>query len=52
MAARTQADTEYLAREFASVRLSLDGMVTRDDLHDALARLEKLIMDQRPAPEA
>jgi uncharacterized membrane protein len=52
VAARTQADTEYLARELASVRLSLDGMVTRDDLHDALARLERLIMDQRPAPEA
>jgi uncharacterized membrane protein len=52
VAARTQADTEYLARELASVRLSLDGLVTREDLHDALARLEELIVDQRPAPEA
>ncbi len=52
VAARTQADTEYLARELASVRLSLDGMVTREDLHDALARLERLIMDQRLAREA
>jgi len=49
VAARTQADTEYLARELASVRLALDDMVTRGDLHDALERLEKLIMDQRPA---
>ena len=52
VAARTQADTEYLARELASVRLALDGMVTREDLHDALARLERLIMDQRLAREA
>ena len=41
-----------LARELASVRLSLDGMVTREDLHDALTRLERLIVDRRPAPEA
>jgi uncharacterized membrane protein len=46
VAARTQADTEYLARELASVRLALDDVVTRDDLNDALARLEKLITDQ------
>jgi uncharacterized membrane protein len=52
VAARTQTDTEYLARELASVRLSLDDMVTREDLHDALGRLEKLIMDRRPASEA
>jgi uncharacterized membrane protein len=52
VAARTQTDAEYLARELASVRLALDGMVTREDLHDALERLEKLITDQRPASEA
>jgi uncharacterized membrane protein len=46
VAARTQADTEYLARELASVRLALDDLVTRDDLNEALARLEKLITDQ------
>jgi uncharacterized membrane protein len=45
VAARTQADTEYLARELASVRLALDDMATREDLNDALARLEKLIID-------
>jgi uncharacterized membrane protein len=52
VAARTQTDAEYLARELASVRLALDDMVTREDLHDVLERLEKLITDQRPAPEA
>ena len=46
VAARTQADTEYLARELASVRLALDDVVTREDLNDSLARLEKLITDQ------
>ena len=34
------------------MRLAVEGMVTREDLHDALARLEKLIVDQRSAPEA
>jgi len=52
VAARTQTDAEYLARELASVRISLDDMVTREDLADALGRLEKLILDQRPAPGA
>ena|SRR5215831_17437860 len=55
VAARTQADTEYLARELAAVRLALDEVVTVRDLEDSLARLEKLISDQnRPglsAPE-
>ena len=46
VAARTQADTEYLAREIASVRLALDDVVTREDLNDALGRLEKLILDR------
>src|SRR3954470_9018349 len=36
---RTQADTEFLAREIASVRLALGDMVTSDDMHDQLARL-------------
>jgi uncharacterized membrane protein len=51
VAARTQADTEYLARELASVRLSVDGLVSREDFRDALERLEKLIIDQ-PARDA
>ncbi|HUN31217.1 MAG TPA: DUF1003 domain-containing protein [Trebonia sp.] len=52
VAARTQTDAEYLARELASVRIALDDMVTREDLADGLARLEKLILDQRPNPGA
>jgi uncharacterized membrane protein len=46
VAARTQADTEYLARELASVRLALDDVVTRADLEDSLDRMAKLIAEQ------
>jgi uncharacterized membrane protein len=49
VATRTQADTEYLARELAAVRLALDDMVTTDDLDDLVSRLAKLIADQ-PGP--
>ena len=45
VAARTQNDTEYLARELAAVRLALADMVTTADLADRLDRLEKLIRD-------
>lgn len=37
--ARTQADTEFLARELASVRLSLSDVVTTEDLRDHLSGL-------------
>lgn len=43
VAARTQADTEFLARELAAVRLSLAGMATADDLQASLGRLESLV---------
>ena len=46
VAARTQNDTEYLARELASVRLALADVVTSADLADRLDRLEKLITDR------
>jgi uncharacterized membrane protein len=46
VAARTQADTEFLARELASVRLALADVVTTRDLEDSLSRLAKLISDQ------
>ncbi len=46
VAARTQNDTEYLARELASVRLALADVVTSADLTDRLDRLEKLIKDR------
>jgi uncharacterized membrane protein len=49
MAARTQADTEYLARELAGVRLALADVVTTEDLRDQLERindaLDKLLTD-------
>jgi uncharacterized membrane protein len=44
--ARTQADTEYLARELAAIRLALGEMPTRDYLDEELdgirAELERL----------
>ena len=46
VAARTQADTEFLARELAAVRLALANMVTTEDLEDSLERMAKLITDQ------
>jgi uncharacterized membrane protein len=48
VAARTQADTEYLARELAAVRLSLNDVVTNQDLAEHLERLGKLIADHSP----
>ena len=48
VAARTQADTEYLARELAAVRLALADVVTTQDLEDSMSRLEKLVADQQP----
>ncbi len=46
VATRTQDDAEFLAREIASVRLSLADMVTTKDLDDRLDRLEKLLLDR------
>ena len=48
VAARTQADTEFLARELAAVRLGLADVVTTQDLEDSLSRLAKLITGQSP----
>jgi uncharacterized membrane protein len=45
VAARTQSDTEFLARELAAVRLALQDVVTTADLTDRLSQLEKLIRD-------
>lgn len=36
---RTQADTEFLAREISSVRLALSDVATTEDLRDHLERL-------------
>ena len=45
--ARAVADTEYLAREIASVRMALGEVVTRDFLRAELSRLEDRLEDQR-----
>jgi uncharacterized membrane protein len=42
-ASRTQADTEFLAREIASVRLSLGDVVTTSDLDDQFDKLADAI---------
>jgi uncharacterized membrane protein len=42
VAERIRADTEFLARELASVRLALADVVTTADLSDRLDHLEKL----------
>lgn len=38
---RTQADTEFLARELASVRIALASVVTSEELNDQLEKLIK-----------
>ena len=43
VAERTQADTEFLAREIASVRLSLGDVPTSSELQDHLDRLAEAI---------
>lgn len=55
MAARTQADTEYLARELAGVRLILADLVTMEDLREqtdaiteALEKLNAAVLQQQP----
>jgi len=52
VAARTQADTEFLARELAAVRLALADVVTTEDLDDSLVRMAKLIIDRQPRPDS
>jgi uncharacterized membrane protein len=56
MAMRTQADTEYLARELAGVRLALADIVTTADLRDHLEAineaLEKLVVIQENESQA
>jgi uncharacterized membrane protein len=46
--ARALADTEFLAREIAGIRIALERTVDRDDLEDAVAHLSELI--ERYAP--
>jgi uncharacterized membrane protein len=48
MATRTQADTEYLARELAGVRLALADVVTMEDLREQIERITEAIDALRP----
>src|SRR5690348_7996766 len=48
VAARTQADTEFLARELASIRLTMNDLVTNEDLAEQFEHLAKLISDRVP----
>jgi uncharacterized membrane protein len=43
MNARSLADTEFLAREMAAIRLALEHKADRDDLEDAVTRLTDAI---------
>jgi uncharacterized membrane protein len=54
VAMRTQSDTEFLARELASVRISLSDMVTADDLKKSLSKIEKSLvrLEKQLAPDS
>jgi len=43
VAERTQSDTEFLAREIASVRVTMSDMVTGEDIGDRLDHLNEMI---------
>lgn len=40
-AIRTQADTEFLARELASIRIALEDVATADEVERAVERIEQ-----------
>jgi uncharacterized membrane protein len=40
---RTQADTEFLARELAAVRIALTDVASNEDLEQAVGRIERSI---------
>lgn len=47
VASRTQADTEFVARELASIRLALSDVVTSEELDDAIERVLERVLGQR-----
>jgi uncharacterized membrane protein len=49
MNARMQADTEFLAREIASIRLALSDVVTTNDLDERFDRLNHALARVNPA---
>jgi uncharacterized membrane protein len=48
-AERTKADTEYLARELAALRLAVGEVATRDYLRRELEELRELLVELQPA---
>jgi uncharacterized membrane protein len=51
-ASQTEADTEFLARELAALRLAIGEVVTREYLRDELEELRDLLIDlQPPSPK-
>jgi uncharacterized membrane protein len=52
VAARTQADTEYLARELAALRLAVGEVVTREYLRHELEELRELLTSLQPEDPA
>ena len=50
-AAQTKADTEYLARELAALRLAVGEVATRDYLHHELERVRELLEELRDPRE-
>jgi uncharacterized membrane protein len=51
MAAATQANAEFLARELASVRFALSNVVTVDELRDQLEVLIRALDESRQASQ-
>ncbi|SON61278.1 hypothetical protein MSIMFI_02783 [Mycobacterium simulans] len=50
-AAQTKADTEYLARELAALRLAIGEVATRDYLRHELEGLRNLLAELQPASQ-
>lgn len=50
--ARTQADTEFLAREIAAIRLALADALTSEDLDEALERIEHALQGEPTSDES
>jgi uncharacterized membrane protein len=48
-AAQTKADTEYLARELAALRLAVGEVVTREYLRHELEDLRTMLTERQPA---
>ena len=51
-AAQTKADTEYLARELAALRLAVGEVATRDYLRRELEELREILTDLQPPQPA